>query len=103
LATPATSLKIRVSVNSPTASNIAVYYRTSPVGNKNAYSLINYVLVQPDGIFPKVQYGDNTFKDIDYTINGLTAFDAFNVKLVFTSTNTSEVSKCKDLRIIATS
>jgi hypothetical protein len=103
LATPATSLKIRMSVNSPTASNVAVYYRTSPVGNKNAYSLINYVLVQPDGIFPKVQYGDNTFKDIDYTINGLTAFDAFNVKLVFTSTNTSEVSKCKDLRIIATS
>jgi hypothetical protein len=103
LATPATSLKIRLSINSPTASNLAVYYRTSPVGNKNSYGTINYVLVQPDGIFPKVQYGDNTFKDVDYTINGLTAFDAFNVKLVFTSTNSSEVSRCKDLRIIATS
>ena len=103
LATPATSLKIRLSVNSPTASNLAVYYRTSPVGNKNSYGTINYVLVQPDGIFPKVQYGDNTFTDVDYTINDLTAFDAFNVKLVFTSTNSSEVSRCKDLRIIATS
>ena len=103
LATPATSLKIRLSINSPTASNLAVYYRTSPVGNKNSYGTINYVLVQSDGIFPKVQYGDNTFTDVDYTINGLTAFDAFNVKLVFTSTNSSEVSRCKDLRIIATS
>ena len=103
LATPATSLKIRLSVNSPTSSNVAVYYRTSPVGNKNSYGTINYTLVQADGIFPKVQYGDNTFKDIDYTLNGLTAFDAFNIKLVFTSSNTSEVTKCKDLRIIATS
>jgi hypothetical protein len=103
LATPATALKIRLSINSPTVSNVAVYYKTSPVGSKNSYNTINYVLATNDGVFPKVQYGDNTFKDVDYTLNGLTAFDAFTVKLVFTSTNTSEVTRCKDLRIIATS
>jgi hypothetical protein len=103
LATPATSLKIRVSINSPTASNVAVYYKTSPVGTKNAYGTINYTLANQDGVFPKVQFGDNTFKDVDYTINGLTAFDAFTVKIVYTSTNTSEAPRAKDLRIIATS
>ena len=101
LSSPATTLKIRVSVNSPTASNMAVYYKTSPVGSKNAYSTINYTLVSPDALFPKVQYGDNTFKDVDYTITGLTPYDAFTVKLVFTSTNSSEVTRAKDLRIIA--
>ena len=103
LATPATSLKIRVAVNSPTASDLKVYYKTSPVGSKSTWSSINYVLATNDGVFPKVQYGDNTFKDVDYTINNLTAFDAFAIKLVFTSTNTSEVTSCRDLRIIATS
>jgi len=102
LATPATSMKIRLSINSPTASNVAVYYRTSPVGSKNSYGTINYILATQDGVFPKVQYGDNSFKDVDYTITGLTAFDSFNVKLVFTSTNTSEVTRVKDLRVIAT-
>jgi len=101
LASAANTLKIRVSVNSPTASNMAVYYKTSPVGTKDAYSTINYTLVQPDGIFPKVQYGDNTFNDVDYTLNNITPFDAFTVKLVFTSTNSSEVTIAKDLRVIA--
>jgi hypothetical protein len=101
LASAANTLKIRMSVNSPTASNLAVYYKTSPVGTKNAYSTINYTLAQPDALFPKVQYGDTPFTDVDYTLTGLTAFDAFSVKLVFTSTNSSEVTRVKDLRIVA--
>ena len=103
LATPATSLKIRIAINSPTVSDFKVYYKTSPVGSKSLWTAINYVAATNDGVFPKVQYGDNTYKDVDYTISNLTAFDAFAVKLVFTSTNTSEVTSCKDLRIIATS
>jgi len=101
LASPANTLKIRMSVNSPTYSNLLVYYKTSPVGTKNSYSTINYVLVTPDTLFPKVQYGDTPFTDVDYTITGLTAFDAFTVKLVFTSTNSSEVTRVRDLRVIA--
>jgi hypothetical protein len=101
LASAANTLKIRMSVNSPTASNLAVYYKTSPVGTKNAYSTINYTLAQPDSLFPKVQYGDTPFTDVDYTITGLTAFDAFTVKLVFTSTNSSEVTRVRDLRVVA--
>ena len=101
LSSPATTLKIRVAVNSPTASNMAVYYKTSPVGSKNSYSGINYTLLPSDALFPKVQYGDNTFKDVDYTITGLAPYDAFTVKLVFTSTNSSEITRAKDLRIIA--
>jgi hypothetical protein len=101
LASPANTLKIRMSVNSPTASNLAVYYKTSPVGTKNAYSTINYTLAQPDSLFPKVQYGDTPFTDVDYTLTGLTSFDAFTVKLVFTSTNSSEVTRVRDLRVVA--
>ena len=103
LVTPATTIKIRLSVNSPTYSGLDVYYKVSPVGTKNAYSSINYTLIQPDGLFPKVQYGDNTYTDVDYTLTNMTPYDAFTVKLVFTSTNSSEVTYVKDLRIIAAS
>ena len=101
---PATTLKITVSANSSTNSNLLVYYKINPAGaSASAYSGINYVLASPDSPLPKVQYGDNTYTDVTYTLNGLSPFDAFTVKLVFTSSNMSEVTYCKDLRIIATS
>lgn len=105
LVTPATTIKIRLSVNSPTYSGLDVYYKVSPVGTKDAYAKINYTLIQPDSEFPKVQYGDthSTFTDVDYTLTNLAPYDSFTVKLVFTSTNSSEITTVKDLRVIAAS
>ena len=103
LATPATTLKIKLAGNVPSSANLLVYYRTSPVGTKNSYSTINYVLATPDSPIKKVGYGTSQFSDIDYTITGLTAFDAFTVKVVLQSTNSSEIPKVKDLRVVACS
>ena len=105
LTTPATTLKIRLAVNVPTKSNLKVYYKTSAVGNKNAYSTINYAEINPDNLtaLPKVEYGNTDFTDVDFTLTDLTPFDAFTVKLVMTSTNSSEIPKAKDLRVIACS
>ena len=101
---PATTLKITVSVNSSTNSNLMVYYKTNPAGSSaSVYSSINYVLATPDTAIPKVQYGDNSYTDVTYTINNIAPFDAFTTKLVFTSSNMAEVTYCKDLRIVATS
>jgi hypothetical protein len=105
LTTPATTLKIRLAVNVPTKSNLKVYYKTSAVGNKNAYSTINYAEISPDNLssVPKVEYGNTEFTDVDFTLTDITPFDAFTVKLVMTSTNSSEIPKAKDLRVIACS
>jgi hypothetical protein len=103
LATPATSMKIRLAANVPSSSNVLVYYRTSPVGTKDAYSTINYVLASPDTPITKVGFGDTTMADVEYTLTGLTAFDSFTVKIVMQSTNSSEVPTVKDLRVVACS
>jgi hypothetical protein len=103
LNSPATNLKIRMSVNVPTHGNLSIYYKTSPVGTKDEYSRINYTLVNPDTGLPKVEYGNPQFTDVDYTLNSLVPFDSFTVKMVMTTTNSSEIPRIKDLRIIATS
>jgi hypothetical protein len=103
LTTPATTLKIKLAGNVPSKANLLVYYKTSPVGTKNDYSTIDYVLAGPDSPIQKVGYGSTQFTDVDYTITGLTAFDAFTVKIVLQSTNSSEIPKVKDLRVVACS
>ena len=105
LATPASTLKIRLAVNAPTKSNLKVFYKTSPVGTKNSYSTINYAEVSPDNLssIPKVEYGNTEFTDVDFTLTDITPFDSFTVKLVMTSTNSCEIPKVRDLRVIACS
>jgi hypothetical protein len=103
LATPASTLKIKLAANIPSSANVLVYYRTSPVGTKDAYSTLNYTLVTPDVAITKVGYGNGKFSDLDYTLTDLTSFDAFTVKIVLQSTNSSEIPKVKDLRVVACS
>jgi hypothetical protein len=101
LNTPANTLKVTISINSPTNSTVAVYYKINPVGNKTPFSNLNYTLLAPDAPLPKVQFGDNTYTDVSFTLNNTSVFDAMQVKLVLTSTNGSEVTSVKDLRVIA--
>ena len=104
LNTPATTLKVTLSVNSPANSTVSVYYKANPAGASQAgYSSIPYTLMSPDTPVPDVQLGDNTYSDISWTLNHLAPFDSFTVKIVFTSTNMAAPTTVKDLRIIATS
>ena len=102
LATAASVLKVKLAVNCPAAANLLLYYKTSPVGTKSGYDSINYVYAAPDvGTLPKTEIGNNVFTDVEWTITGLTPFDAFTAKLVMQSTNSCGVPRVKDLRIVA--
>lgn len=101
LSNPSDYLRIRYSGNIPSEANVLVYYKINPVGQTLDLTQVNWTLLSPDAVLPKVQNGYPSFTDIDYTIQGLVPFDSMVVKIVMQSTNTSAVPKIKDLRIIA--
>ena len=101
LANPSTFFRIKYAGNIPQEANVLVYYKTSPVGSTLDFDRINWTLTSPDTAIVKVQNGDTTFIDVDYSEEGLTQFDVIAVKIVMQSTNSSAIPKIKDLRIIA--
>ena len=100
LALPSTFMKIRFAANIPSQSNIDVYYKTS-IGSSGNLDKTKYTLATPVFNPVKVENGNETFYDVDYSITNLSPFDSVQVKLVIKSINTSAVPRIKDLRIIA--
>jgi hypothetical protein len=101
LANPSTFFRIKYAGNIPQEANVLVYYKTSPVGSTLDFDRINWTLTSPDTAIVKVQNGDTTFIDVDYSEENLPQFDVIAVKIVMQSTNSSAIPKIKDLRIIA--
>ena len=101
LANPSNFFRVRFAGNIPNEANVLVYYKTSPVGSTLDLDQINWTLSSPDAAITKVQNGDGTFTDIDYSEEGLAQFDSFAIKIVMQSTNSSAIPRIKDLRIIA--
>jgi hypothetical protein len=101
LANPSTFFRIRYAGNIPQEADVKVYYKVSPVGSTLDFAKINWNLTAPDSTIVKVQNGDSTFIDVDYSEEGLAQFDVIAVKIVMQSTNSSAIPKIKDLRIIA--
>jgi len=101
LANPSTFFRIKYAGNIPQEANVLVYYKTSPVGSTLDFDRINWSLTSPDTAIVKVQNGDTTFIDVDYSEENLPQFDVIAVKIVMQSTNSSAIPKIKDLRIIA--
>jgi hypothetical protein len=100
LANPSSYFKIRMAVNVPTNADIDVYYKLNNVGSNIDFATIPYTLIAPDSVIPKTN-SPYSFVDIEYSAQDLTQFDAIAVKLVFRSTNSAEIARVKDLRIIA--
>ena len=101
LENPSNFFRIRLSTNCPSESNIVVYYKTNPVGSTQDLELVNWTITAPDAAIKKVQNGDGTFYDVDYSEENLVPFDSIAVKIVMQSTNSSAPPRIKDLRIIA--
>ena len=101
LENPSTFFRIRLSANCPSDANVLVYYKTNPVGSTQDLELVNWTLTSPDAPIKKVQNGDGTFYDVDYSEQDLIPFDSIAVKIVMQSTNSSAPPRIKDLRIIA--
>ncbi len=100
LALPSTFMKVRFAANIPNQSDVAVYYKTS-LGSSGNLDKTKYTLATPVSTPTKVENGNETFYDIDYSLTNLSPFDSVQVKLVMKSVNTSAVPRIKDLRIIA--
>ena len=101
LANPSNFLKVRFAVNLPPDASVEVYYKTAVVGSTASYDAVPYTRMTADGIIANFANGTNRFVDATYSASGLDSFDAVTLKLVLKSTNTSEIPRIKDLRVIA--
>lgn len=100
LALPSTFVKIRFAANIPSGSDVDIYYKTS-LGSTGTLDKTKYTLATPAIPAIKVENGNETFYDVDYSLTNLIPFDAIQVKLVMKSTNSSAIPRIRDLRIIA--
>ena len=97
---PSKYLRIMFAANAPAGTSIDVYYRTLVLGSQAPLKDVNFVQVTP--VTAIVPTNDpSQFTDITYEIDNLPAFSAAAVKIVFRSSNSSQIPTIKDLRIIA--
>jgi len=100
-ANSSTYTRIKIAANCPNESDIKVYYKTC-LGDSKQLDNVRYVLAQPEGNgLIKVDNGNYTFSDVDYTMTSMTPFDTIAVKLVMQGTNSSAPTIIKDFRVIA--
>jgi hypothetical protein len=100
LANISTNTRIRFAANIPNGADVEVYYKTC-TGDSGQLETTKYTLATSDDDIVKVENGNETFYDIDYSIEDMTPFDNIVVKLVMKSTNSSAIPRIRDLRVIA--
>ena len=100
LANPSTALKVLFDANRPSPSTINVYYKIVEEGDTRDFDKIPYRLATIDsGDSP--DDNENSFKEREYTINDLNSFSSAAIKIEMKSTNTVQVPRLKNLRILA--
>jgi len=98
-ANTSTYLRVQMALAVPPAANVLVYYKANPAGQTTGFDAQPYVLLNPDAAIKKTT--NQTFTDTSYSLSGMSAFDAIQIKIVMQSTDSSQVPLVKDLRIIA--
>jgi hypothetical protein len=93
---PATGLQIMFSANIPVAADIRLYYRTAM--NNSSLKLENTKWTAVSMSYRKSQ--GTEYLDQTYTLNALANFNAAQFKLVFVSTDSTQVPTVKDFRAI---
>lgn len=94
-------LSIRFAAAIPAGATIEVYYKTRPVGATTDLNTVPYTLAQPTNSLVVDPVGFEQFRDVECSIESISAFDVVKVKLVMKSNNMAAVPRVKDLRIIA--
>ena len=104
LETDAVGLKIILSANKPAEADFQVFFRTATSDediNDKGFSLVASENTPPS------DNNTNIFREYRYLAGGaggdLTAFNKFQVKIVFRSTNQTRVPRIRELRVIALS
>jgi hypothetical protein len=98
LATPATSLLVRLAVSKPVGSDIEVYFKLQNGNEASGFDTKEYTQLNLGTIKNTV---DGQFVDIEKFVDSLASFSAFVIKIVLKSTSIAAYPKVKDLRIIA--
>ena len=103
---PAAALRMFVSVNRPSGSDIDVYYKVLTTDNTDTnFDSLGWSLITPLTPLPTSTNPDE-YTEIEYDVTEAdlgnnVLFSAFAVKIVFFSTNSSAIPSCHDFRAIA--
>jgi len=101
LANASNFLRVRFAGNIPAEASVEVYYKTAVVGSNSAFESVPYRLMTVDAPIVNASNETDQFLDIAYSQNNMESFDALQLKLVLKSSNSSEIPRIKDLRVIA--
>ena len=101
LANPSNFIRIKFAGNVPQDADFEIWYRTSSVGSTESLNEKPYIQMSADADIIKAENWTEQFIDMSYSANDVANFDAFQVKIVMKSSNSSAVPRMKDLRIIA--
>jgi hypothetical protein len=101
LANASNFLRVRFAGNIPAEASVEVYYKTAVVGSNSSFESVPYSLMTADAPIINASNSTDQFTDIAYSQNNMSSFDAVQLKLVLKSTNSSEIPRIKDLRVIA--
>ena len=94
-------LRVKFAANIPADATIEVWYKTNIVGSNTAFENAAYNQMAVDSAIPTSSNQENRFYDASYSLDNLVAFDAVQIKLVMKSSNSSQIPRIKDLRVLA--
>ena len=97
---PSTAFKFYVDVAKPTNANIKFYYKISEVGD--TVDLREKEYTEVTGVTIQSSLGGE-FNEVEKLVDNLPQFDAIVFKIVFLSDDSSQIPKCKNLRLVALS
>ena len=100
LENPSTALKIQYEMNRPGTTTVNVYYKIVEDGDTRSFDDIPYVLTSPDTTDSADEI-ETIFRERSHTVSSLNTFATVAIKVEMKSTNTCQVPKLKNLRVLA--
>ena len=101
LAAHSNYLRVKFAANLPADAFIEVWYKTNIVGSNVPFGNAPYSQMTIDSPILTSSNQENQFYDASYSLDDLVAFDAVQIKIVMKSSNSSQVPRIKDLRVLA--
>ena len=96
----AKSLQVLFGANRPDGSTIEVYYRAAVSGSDTRLEDKAWEFMDIDSPVP-TSANENEFRDYTYTVDGISDYTVFSIKVVMKSINSSAVPRIRDFRAIA--
>jgi hypothetical protein len=94
-------LRVKFAANLPADASIEVWYKTNIVGSTVPFGNAPYSQMTIDSPLANSSNQEDQFYDASYSLDDLVAFDAVQIKIVMKSSNTAQVPRIKDLRVLA--